>query len=164
MSTGTRATCAAPLPAADTATCRQGASFAPGTKLLATLLVVVLTALAWRNADHPLVRMLSTQNTVFVLIAVAIVGAGWWSVLHCRTTIDGIEIQQSGLLPRRVALADVAQLKLIRMRGLEWLITPRLVVRARGLGTITFYCADAGVLDAVEQLSYGRPLTSRTGT
>ena len=54
------------------------------------------------------------------------------------------------LLPRRVALADIAQLKLVRLRGLEWLVTPRLVVRARGLGTSTFYCADAGVLDLVK--------------
>ena len=139
------------------APCRQGPSFAPGAKLAATLLMLLLAGLALRNADHPALRELSAPAVLLVLLATAIVAAGYWSVLRSHTTIDASEIRQSGLLPRRVALADIAQLKLVRLRGLEWLITPRLVVRARGLGTSTFYCADAGVLDAVEQLSYGRP-------
>lgn len=141
---------------------RQGPSFAPGTKLLATLLVLLLLTMAWRQARHPLVLMLAAHTTVFVLIALAVVVAGYLSVLYSRTTIDGQQIRQSGFLPRRVALADIAQLKLLRVRGLEWLITPRLVVRARGLGISTFHCADPGVLEAVEQLCYGRSPPSRT--
>ncbi|MBX3642694.1 MAG: hypothetical protein KF720_06440 [Rubrivivax sp.] len=141
----------------NTAAYRQGPSFAPGAKVAATLLMLLLAAMAWRNADHPALRQLSAPVLLLALLAAAIVAAGYWSVLRSHTAIDGAEIRQIGLLPRRVALADIAQLKLVRLRGLEWLVTPRLVVRARGLGTSTFYCADAGVLDAVEQLSYGRP-------
>ncbi len=37
-------------------------------------------------------------------------------------------------LQRSVALADIAQLKRIRVRGLEWLITPRLLLRSRSSG------------------------------
>jgi hypothetical protein len=126
------------------------------------MLVLLLMTMAWRQANHPLVLMLAAQTTVFVLIALAVVVAGYLSVLYSRTTIDGEEIRQSGFPPRRVALADIAQLKLVRVRGLEWLITPRLVVRARGLGVSTFHCADPGVLQAVEQLCYGRSSPSRT--
>jgi hypothetical protein len=142
-------------PAATAATAVEGPSFAVGTQGVASVLTMALMALAWRNADHPLVRALSTQVTVFVLIAAAMVVAGYWTVLFSRTAIDDGEIRQSGLLPRRVALADIGQLKLIRVRGLEWLVTPRLVVRSRGSGLSTFYCADRGVLQAVEQLAYG---------
>jgi hypothetical protein len=141
--------------AADGGAVLEGASFAVGTQWLATALVLALAVMAWRNLDHPLVRELSTHLSAFTLIAVAIVAVGYWGVLYSRTTIDDLEIRQSGLLPRRVALVDIGQLKLIRVRGLEWLITPRLVVRARGSGLSTFYCADPGVLRAVEQLAYG---------
>lgn len=142
-------------PAAKAASTVEGPAFAVGTQSVATVLTLALMALAWRNADHPLVRALSTQLTVLVLIAAAMVVAGYLTVLFSRTAIDDVEIRQSGLLPRRVALADIGQLKLIRVRGLEWLVTPRLVVRARGSGMSTFYCADPAVLRAVEQLAYG---------
>ena len=141
----------------------EGPSFAVGTQWLATALVLALTVLAWRNLDHPLVRELVTQLSVLALIAVAIVVVGYWGVLYSRTSIDGLEIRQSGLLPRRVALADIGQLKLIRVRGLEWLITPRLVVRTRGSGMSTFYCADPAVLRAVEQLAYGSAPAATSG-
>jgi len=148
-------------PAVAAATAVEGTSFAVGTQGVATVLMLALMLLAWRNADHPLVRALSTQVTVFVLIAAAVVVAGYWTVLYSRTAIDDGEIRQSGLLPRRVALADIGQLKLIRVRGLEWLVTPRLVVRARGSGMSTFYCADARVLAAAEQLAYGSAAPQR---
>lgn len=140
----------------------EGASFAVGTQWLATTLVLALAVMAWRNLDHPLVRELSTHLSAFALVAAAIVAVGYWGVLYSRTSIDGHEIRQSGLLPRRVALADIGQLKLIRVRGLEWLITPRLVVRTRGSGLSTFYCADTCVLRAVEQLAYGNALPPET--
>jgi hypothetical protein len=105
----------------------------------------------------------SPENPTLVLglLAAALVAAGYWSVMRGRTAIDGQEIRHSGLPPRRVALADIAQIKLVRLRGLEWLVTPRLVVQARGLGSSSFHCADAGVLDAFEQLCYGRPPAPR---
>lgn len=143
------------LPAAASSTMVAGRSFAVGTQWLATALVLTLAVMAWRNRDHPLLRDLSAHLSAFALIAAAIVVVGYWTVLNSRTSIDDREIRQSGLLPRRVALADIGQLKLIRMRGLEWLITPRLVVQARGSGLCTFYCADPNVLQAVEQLAYG---------
>jgi hypothetical protein len=144
------------LPADAGSTVVAGRSFAVGTQWLATALALTLAGMAWRNRDHPLLRDLSAHLSAFALIAAAIVAVGYWTVLNSRTSIDDREIRQSGLLPRRVALADIGQLKLIRMRGLEWLVTPRLVVRARGSGLSTFCCADPDVLQAVEQLAYGK--------
>jgi len=142
----------------------EGPSFAAGTRGIATLLMLALVVLAWRNAEHPLVAMLSAQYTAFVLIAVAIVAAGYWNVLHSRTGIDATHIHQgSGPLRRSVALADIAQLQLIRARGLEWLITPRLVVRSRSMGKSTFYGADARVLQAFQALAYGPASTEPRG-
>ncbi len=156
MRLGSRAAFAVPHdPGSADSAVLEGRSFAVGTQWLATALVLTLAVMAWRNLDHPLLRDLSTHLSAFALIAAAIVAAGYWNVLNSRTTIDDREIRQSGLLPRRVALVDIGQLKLIRVRGLEWLFTPRLVVRARGSGLSTFYCADPNVLRAVEQLAFG---------
>ena len=165
MRLGSRSSLAAPRrqSAAAGGKVLEGASFAVGTQCLATALVLALVVMAWRNHDHPLVRELSTHLSAFAMIAVAIVAVGFWGVLYSRTMIDDLEIRQSGLLPRRIALADIGQLKLIRVRGLEWLITPRLVVRARGAGLSTFYCADPGVLRAVEQLAYGSGPAAASG-
>jgi hypothetical protein len=146
---------AAPTQAVDRAYC-EGPSFASGTRYMATLLALSLVVLAWRNADHPLVAMLSTQATVYVLIAVAIVASGYWNVLYSRTYIDATHIRQ-GCWPvqRSVALADIVQLKLIRAPRFQAWVTPRLLVRTRSSGKSTFYCADARVLQAVEELAYG---------
>jgi hypothetical protein len=152
---------AAPAPAVDRPHC-EGPSFARGTRYMATLLALSLVVLAWRNADHPLVAMLSTQATVYVLIAVAIVAYGYWNVLHSRTCIDATHIRQ-GCWPvqRSVALADVVQLKLIRAPRFAAWVTPRLLVRTRSSGQSTFCCADARVLQAVEELAYG-PVEQRS--
>ena len=134
----------------------EGMSFAWGTRLLATLLVLGLAVLGWRNADHPLLVEPSRTAMVYLLCASLIVIAGWWHVLRSRTRIDATHLRQGvGPMQRSVALADIAQLLLIRVRGLEWLITPRLVVRSRSLGKCSFHCADARLLRAFEQLAYG---------
>jgi hypothetical protein len=134
----------------------EGPSFARGTQWLATLVLVALAVLAWRHADNPLWWTLPLELRMLLALLGATVAAGYWSVLSSRTRIGPEHIRQSGLLPRSVLLADIVQLKLIRLRGLEWLVTPRLVVRARGFGLHTFYCADPAVLAAVETLAYGR--------
>ena len=136
----------------------EGVSFAWGTRAAATLLILALAVLAWRNADHPLLARLSRDSTVYVLFALAIVAFGYCNVLFSRTRVDATQLRQGCWpLQRSVALADVSQVLLIRVRGLEWLVTPRLVVRSRSAGKTSFHCADARVRRALEQLAYGTP-------
>jgi hypothetical protein len=144
------------VPLADAPACCEGPSFSAGARRAGTLLVLALAVLAWRNAGHPVVLVLVSQYTVFVLVAAAIVALGWWNLRFSRTGIDATHLHQGcGPLRRSVALADISQLQLIRVRGLQWLITPRLVVKARGWGKCTFHGADPGVLQAFEALAYG---------
>ena len=144
------------LPQAEVPAYCEGLSFSAGARGAGTLLVLALAVLAWRHAAHPLVLMLVSQYTAFVLIVAAIVAWGCCNLLFSRTRVDATHLHQGcGPLRRSVALADISQLQLIRARGLEGLITPRLVVKARGAGRCTFYGADRGVLQAFEALAYG---------
>ena len=134
----------------------EGPSFVSGTRYIATMLMLGLALLAWRNANHPLMTMLSAEATVVALIALAIAVCGYWNVLRSRTGIDATHIRQRCWpLQRSVALADIVQLQLVRAPRLEALVTPRLRVRTRSAGQHTFHCADAQVLQAVEALAYG---------
>ena len=117
-----------------------------------------LAALGWRNADHPLLAQPGRPALVYLLCAGVIVVAGYGHLMRSRTRIDATHLRQGvGPMQRSVALADIAQLMLVRVRGLEWLITPRLVVRSRCLGRCSFHGADAQLLRAFEQLAYGTP-------
>jgi hypothetical protein len=71
-----------------------------------------------------------------------------------QTRFDGESIEQTWLWRKKVMLAEISQLKLIRVRGLEWLIVPRLVVRT-GFGLTTFHAGDPAVLARFKLLAHG---------
>lgn len=89
--------------------------------------------------------------------AVGIVGVSLWSMLRSRTAIDATHIRQSWLWRKEVALTDIVQVKLIHLRGFEWLVVPRLVVRTRAMGVLSFPTADRRVLAAFEWFTRGGP-------
>jgi hypothetical protein len=114
--------------------CCEGQSFVSGTRYIAAMSMLGLVVLAWRNADHPLVAMLCTQATVYVLIAAAIVACGCWNMLHSHTRIDATHIRQGCRpLQRSVALADIVQLRLIRAPRFDPWVTPRVLQAVEAL-------------------------------
>jgi hypothetical protein len=134
----------------------EGPSFTATVRWLATALVLAIVVQATRSATVLASTGLTFEGQGLAIAAVAVVFASYWAILRSRTSIDGERIRQTWLWPKEVAIADIAQLKLIRVRGLDWLITPRLVVRARGQGLVTFHAADPRVIEAFAALAYGR--------
>ena len=53
----------------------------------------------------------------------------WWHILRSQTCIDGDALHQTWVWNKDMELRELAYGKLIRVRGLEWLIAPRLYVR-----------------------------------
>jgi hypothetical protein len=141
-----------PTPAAQ---CIEGASFSPVLKALASCGVVTLAWWSWQVLQAGAWAQWTGPARVFMVLALGVIAAGWWGILTSRTSIDGVAIRQSWLWPKRVELATITRLKLIRVPGLDWLIAPRLVVRADGLMLTTFHAADPRVLAAFKQLAYG---------
>lgn len=67
-------------------------------------------------------------------------------IWRSRTVVDAHGISQSWLWQRHAAWADVVQARILAVPGLDWLIVPRLVLRVRGRGLMSFHCADRAVL------------------
>lgn len=144
---------APPAGAAMPAVC--GPSFPRTTKLLATLLVAALAAWAPRLWAELQTTAWSTQVVVCLAAASVIVVAGYWIVLTGETSIDGEAIRQRALWPKRVALAEITQVKLIRIPGLDAIVVPRLLVRTKGFGVTTFTAGDARLVQAFRALVHG---------
>jgi hypothetical protein len=91
--------------------------------------------------------------------------AGWfilgWSLLACtawfvvisRVQIDSRGITQSWMWVKHFDFDDLAVAQLIRIRGLEWLIVPRLYVRNLAGKFSVFYVSDAAVMIVMDRLS-----------
>lgn len=135
----------------------SGPSFPLAIKALATLLVIGLIVAGVLAVTGPCGMprpALEAREWAFLLGVVAVVGSGYWGMLSSHTSIGPLYIEQSWLWHKRVSIADITQVKLIRLPGLDWIIVPRLVVRT-GFGLATFQTADPAVLARFRLLAHG---------
>lgn len=135
----------------------SGPSFPPAVKLLATALVAALAGFAAMTLIDPAVtpRTSPTPGDIgFLLTLSLVIGSGYWGILTSRTSFQGDHIDQTWLWRKTVNIADIAQVKLVRVPGLDWLVVPRLVVRT-GDGLTTFQTGDPVVLARFKLLAHG---------
>jgi hypothetical protein len=59
-----------------------------------------------------------------------------------RTRIDATGLHQTWIWDKHLTWEDAGMLKLIRLRGLEWLIAPRLYTRSITGKLAVFYASD----------------------
>ncbi len=138
----------------------EGPAFPLAVRLLATVMVA---GMAWWG-----LRIREELGAAGCnLTAVAIVGGSAVLVLWClgwmwrsRTRVDAQGIHQTWIWDKHVRWDQVAQARLVGVPYLQWLITPRLVVRPRGGGVLTFHSADPRVLAVfATYVTFGAPLT-----
>ena len=130
----------------------QGPAFSPAFKFIATVLVAV--TLGWfiqlwlaGKVSGGIVSILS-----WFLAALAMMGYTWWCIVRSITRIDGDALAQTWMWNKKMALRDLAYGKLIRVRGLEWLIAPRLYLRTLEGKFSVFYAADPYMIAQFERL------------
>jgi hypothetical protein len=75
-----------------------------------------------------------------------------WFVLSGTTRLTHVAIEQSWMWPKRLELRNMAYAKLIRVRGFEWLIAPRLYTKSFSGKLLVFYASDRTMLDAFKEL------------
>ena len=76
-----------------------------------------------------------------------------WHVMQSRACLDAQGLHQTWIWDKHMAYDDLAYARLIRVRGLEWLMAPRLYVRTLVGKFAVFYVTDALVLAECERLS-----------
>lgn len=139
----------------------QGRSFPRAIQALATLAMVGLLASA--VGALPVLSALPPGPEVLLLagLALAIVVWGYLNILLATTAISSDTLSQGWLWRTSVPLSDISQVKLLRFKPLDGWVAPRLVVRTRGLGNITFHAADPAVLAVIDLLVHGQADPSR---
>ncbi len=126
----------------------RGQAFGPVFKWLAWAILMALFAWIWRlDFDW------RSTHGAWVAAAWAMLAFIVWHIQRSRITLDGQAIEQSWMWRRRITLQELAFMKVMRVRGLEFLIAPRVYARNLG-GTFTFfYCHDRALLDEFTRLA-----------
>ena len=131
----------------------EGPAFTPGVKVLASLLMLALAGYGASTAQVMLIQPWSATAALLMALALGCLVVCYVWMMCSRTTVSATHIRQSWIRPKRVALADITQIKLIYIPALAWLIAPRLIVRTRSPGSIVFHAGDSLVLNALVQLT-----------
>jgi hypothetical protein len=131
----------------------NGPAFTPAFKVLVTVIVVI--GAAWMaSLWHAGAFGASGHSTgvVWLISGLVLMIYTWWHILRSRTRIDTTALQQTWVWDKKLDLRDLAYCRLIRVRGLEWLIAPRLYARTLLGKFAVFYAADPMMLADFERL------------
>ena len=126
----------------------SGQAFGLVFRLLAWTILLILSLWIWRLGFD----WRSTQGA-WVGVAWAMLAYICWHIQRSRIVLDGEKIEQTWMWRRRMSLRELAYLKVMRVRGLEFLIAPRLYARNLGSTFSFFYCADKAMLDEFARLA-----------
>lgn len=137
-----------------------GPAFSTTFKVLTTMIVggfaVALVQMEWAGqlgqtpqTGAPVASVsLNWFSAGLLLICVT-----WWNILRSVTSLDADGIHQSWIWNKHMPLRDLAYAKLLRVRGLDWLIAPRLYVRTLDGKFAVFYAASPRLLAEFGRLS-----------
>ena len=129
----------------------SGPAFSLPFKVLATLIVLGCVAafaqlwLAQPAASAPL-------GGSWFIAGLLLLAYTWVCMLRSTTQLDASGLHQSWIWDKHLELDDLAYCKLIRVRGLDWLIAPRLYARTLMGKFSVFYTASPEMATEFERL------------
>ena len=139
---------ALPFPYTPPAQPMSGRAFGPVFRALAWGMLLALLAWIWRlDLDW------RSSHGVWVAVAWAMLAYITVHIHRSRIVLDSQGIEQTWMWRRRMALRELALMKVMRVRGLEWLIAPRLYARNLGGTFAFFYCHNRALLDEFTRLA-----------
>ena len=120
-------------------------------KTLAMLLVSLVLIWAWRMWADGLIEA-SWRSSGWLLAALLMMAYTEWHIFKGKTSLDSHTLKQSWIWNKQVELQDLAYAKLFRVRGLDWLIAPRLYTKTYSGKMSAFYAADPVMLAEFKRL------------
>ena len=139
----------------------DGPAFPMAVRLLATAMVAGMAG--WGLAIRAELGAAGWNLTAAVVVGGSAVLVAWCLVWmwRSRTRVDAQGIHQTWIWDKHVRWDQIAQARMVGVPYLQWLITPRLVVRPRGGGVLTFHSADPRVLGVfATYVTFGAPLVA----
>jgi hypothetical protein len=123
-------------------------AFGPLFKALAWFILLALWVWFWRLGLDWNSRQGGWCALVWAMMAFMV-----WHIQRSRIELNQVAIEQTWMWRRRVALKELAFVKIMRIRGLEYLIAPRVYVRNLGGSFTFFYCHERAMLDEFARLA-----------
>ncbi len=145
-----------PLPLALDLTTDQvisGKAFSITFRVLALLLVEGVAWWAYVLWSNDKLGTSVNSGALWLLAAFALMTITVFYVFRSITSISTQHLKQSWIWDKEMLVSDLAYAKLIRLRGFEWLIAPRLYARTHGGKFASFYGSTPDVLKQFESIS-----------
>lgn len=130
----------------------SGSAFSMPFRLLSIALVggaALWGVQLWRTG---LLQQPAGSGSFWLMAALALMVITVFYILRSHTSVSSQHLRQSWIWDKEMRVSELSYAKLIRVKGLEWLMAPRLYARTQGGTFATFYCADARVLAQFERL------------
>jgi hypothetical protein len=131
----------------------EGPAFSMTFRIVTTLFVLSLgfwLALVWLAQRAKTGGGSTLLVWFFAAFAMCVFFLYW--ILRSRTRIDSEALHQTWYADKHMAIADLATVDVLRVRGLEWLVAPRAHARTLMGKFAIFHAADPAVLAEFERL------------
>jgi hypothetical protein len=130
----------------------EAAAFSPLFKLLATAIVGGCAVWLAQLLASGVLATTRTTGVVWFAAGLAMMAWTWWHILRSRTRVSTEGLYQAWIWDKQMPFDDLAYGKLIRVRGLDWLIAPRLYVRTLMGKFMVFYGATPELVAEFERI------------
>ena len=130
----------------------EGPAFSRAFKLLATVIVGGCAVWLIQLWSAGALGSAKSSGLGWFVAGMALMVWTWFAIMTSRTRLDDKGLHQRWIWDKHMALDDLAFGKLIRVRGLDWLVAPRLYVRTLMGKFAVFYAASPEMLAEFERL------------
>ncbi len=135
----------------------SSSAFSRSFKLLALLIVAACGSWMYqlwstgKLAANPAVSV--SNGIIWLLCGLSLMAYTVVAIYRSQTTLTHRQLKQTWIWNKEVQLDHIAYAKLIRIKGLDWLIAPRLYVRTITGKFTVFYAADTRLVEALNELA-----------
>jgi hypothetical protein len=131
----------------------SGKAFTIAFRVLALLLVEGAIWWAYVLWSHGKLGASITSSMLWLVAALVLMLITVFYVFRSVTSVSAGHLKQSWIWDKEMSIPDLAYVKLIRLRGFDWLIAPRLYARTHGGKFASFYASTPAVLAQFESIS-----------
>ena len=130
----------------------SGKAFSVAFRVLALLLLEGIAWWAYVLWSSGKLETSLTTSMLWLVAAIVLMAITVFYVFRSVTSISATHLKQSWIWDKEMLVSDLAYAKLIRLRGFEWLIAPRLYARTHGGKFASFYASTPDVLLQFEKI------------